>query len=68
MNAAREIYQVGKTLLQHAISEHNVRKVDVNEQNEQAVQFYKHMDFEVTGRSPLDSLGKPFPLLHMQLL
>ena len=57
----------GKTLLQHAIASCNARKVDVNEQNEQAVEFYKHMGFEVIGRSPLDSLGKPFPLLHMQL-
>ncbi len=43
-------------------------KVDVNEQNPQAVGFYEHMGFEVISRSPLDSLGKPFPLLHMQYL
>jgi putative acetyltransferase len=58
----------GKTLLQHAIGPCNARKVDVNEQNDQAVKFYEHLGFEVIGRSPLDSLGKPFPLLHMQLL
>ena len=58
----------GKALLQHAISRFNARKVDVNEQNERAVEFYRHMGFEVISRSPLDSLGKPFPLLHMQLL
>jgi putative acetyltransferase len=38
----------------------------VNEQNEQAVGFYRRMGFEVVGRSPDDSMGKPYPLLHMQ--
>jgi len=58
----------GKLLLRHAMSEFDALKVDVNEQNEQAVGFYEHMGFEVISRSPLDSLGKPFPLLHMQYL
>ena len=58
----------GKILLRHAMSEFDALKVDVNEQNAQAVGFYEHMGFEVISRSPLDSLGKPFPLLHMQYL
>lgn len=58
----------GKILLRHAMSEFNALKVDVNEQNAQAAGFYEHMGFEVISRSPLDSLGKPFPLLHMQYL
>ena len=58
----------GKILLRHAMSEFDALKVDVNEQNGQAVGFYEHMGFEVISRSPLDSLGKPFPLLHMQYL
>ena len=58
----------GKALLLHAISAFDALKVDVNEQNEQAVELYKHMGFEVTSRSPLDGLGKPFPLLHMKFL
>jgi putative acetyltransferase len=41
--------------------------VDVNEQNEQALGFYRHLGFEVVGRSPLDGQGKPYPLLHMTL-
>jgi putative acetyltransferase len=41
--------------------------VDVNEQNEQAVGFYRHLGFEVEGRSSVDGLGLPFPLLHMRL-
>lgn len=58
---------VGKTLLHHVIHGHGVTTVDVNEQNGQAVAFYRHAGFEITGRSPLDSDGLPYPLLHMRL-
>ena len=58
---------VGKALLQHAINELNALLVDVNEQNPQAVGFYQHMGFQVESRSPLDGMGKPFPILHMKL-
>lgn len=57
----------GRTLLEHAVHVLGATRVDVNEQNEQAVGFYRRMGFETEGRSPLDSLGKPFPLLHMRL-
>jgi len=40
--------------------------VDVNEQNEAAVAFYRHLGFEVTGRSALDDQGRPYPLLHLR--
>jgi len=40
--------------------------VDVNEQNEQAVAFYRRLGLEVEGRSEVDGMGKPFPLLHMR--
>lgn len=56
---------VGKRLLLHAVHDLGATEVDVNEQNEQAVGFYEHLGFKVTGRSPLDGLGKPYPLLHM---
>lgn len=58
---------IGKILLQHAMKEQGVTKVDVNEQNPQAVAFYRHMGFKVISRSPLDDMGKPFPILHMSL-
>ncbi len=54
-------------LLQYAIEQLGVTKVDVNEQNPQAVGFYEHMGFKVVSRSPLDDMGKPFPILHMTL-
>ena len=57
---------IGRILVNYAVNDHNILKVDVNEQNEQAVGFYKHMGFEVVDRSPVDSLGKPFPILFMQ--
>ena len=40
--------------------------VDVNEQNPAARGFYEALGFVVTGRSPLDDAGRPFPLLHMR--
>ena len=58
---------VGRTLLQHAVSDMGATSVDVNEQNPQAVGFYAHQGFETVGRSALDGEGKPFPLLHMRL-
>ncbi|MFM5147650.1 acetyltransferase [Aeromonas rivipollensis] len=58
---------VGRLLVTHAIQRQGARRVDVNEQNAQALGFYQHLGFEVTGRSPLDGQGKPYPLLHMAL-
>lgn len=58
---------IGKVLLSYAIDKLSATKVDVNEQNPQAVEFYKHMGFKVESRSPFDDMGKPFPILHMTL-
>ncbi|MGE8210423.1 MAG: acetyltransferase [Stenotrophomonas rhizophila] len=58
---------IGKHLLRHAIETLGATALDVNEQNPQAVGFYQHLGFIVTGRSPLDGQGQPYPLLHMAL-
>ncbi|MDH0300554.1 MULTISPECIES: GNAT family N-acetyltransferase [unclassified Pseudomonas] len=58
---------VGQRLLQHAVAELNAERLDVNEQNSQALGFYLHEGFEVVGRSDTDGLGQPYPLLHMRL-
>ena len=58
---------VGKQLITLAIDKLHVTKVDVNEQNNQAVGFYKHIGFKVCGRSKVDGDGKAYPILHMQL-
>jgi AraC family transcriptional regulator len=57
---------VGKALLNYAIKELASRKVDVNEQNKQALGFYQYFGFRVIERSELDATGKPYPVLHME--
>lgn len=59
--------KIGKALLEYAIYNLNVTKVDVNEQNEQAVGFYKHFGFIIKERSDMDAYGKPYPILQMVL-
>ena len=56
---------VGKLLIEHALSLAPTLTTNVNEQNEQAVGFYKKLGFRVTGRAELDELGRPYPLLHL---
>ena len=58
---------IGKALLHFALQNMKVTKVDVNEQNPQAVGFYQHLGFQVINRSELDASGKPYPILHMEL-
>src|SRR5689334_964833 len=58
---------IGRRLMEYAIHELGATRVDVNEQNDQAVGFYLRMGFEVESRSETDGLGKPYPLLHMRL-
>lgn len=57
----------GKRLAEHAIRTLGVTRVDVNEQNPDAVGFYRRLGFEIAERSPLDGMGNPFPILHMVL-
>ena len=57
---------IGRALVGHAALFSRVLTVDVNEQNEQAVGFYRHLGFTVTGRSPLDEQGLPYPVLRMR--
>jgi putative acetyltransferase len=58
---------IGKLLLNFAVNDLRATKVDVNEQNPQAVGFYQHLGFKVIHRSPVDGLGKPYPILHLKL-
>jgi putative acetyltransferase len=57
---------IGRRLARHAVVELGATAVDVNEQNEEAVAFYRRLGFRVEGRSPVDGMGNPFPLLHMR--
>lgn len=58
---------IGRMLLNFAVMENGVTKVDVNEQNPKAVGFYKAMGFEIIRRNDLDAEGKPYPILEMEL-
>ena len=56
---------VGSALLAFAIEECGVTEVDVNEQNPQAVEFYRRRGFSVVSRSAQDDQGRPYPILHL---
>ncbi|MCY1384245.1 putative N-acetyltransferase YjaB [compost metagenome] len=55
---------IGRALLEHALAE-GACKVDVNEQNPQALGFYLRLGFVQYRRSEVDGSGKPFPILHL---
>lgn len=56
----------GKRLVQHAQTlSTGALAVDVNEQNEAALGCYQAVGFVIVGRSPTDTAGRPFPLLHL---
>lgn len=57
----------GQRLVEYAIQKKQIDKVDVNEQNEKALQFYLHLGFRIIGRDETDSMGKPFPIFHLQM-
>ncbi|WP_439556885.1 GNAT family N-acetyltransferase [Dyadobacter sp.] len=58
---------LGKSLCHFAIRELGISRVDVNEDNPGALEFYKKMGFEIAGRSATDPSGNPFPILHLRL-
>ncbi|MDR1082076.1 MAG: GNAT family N-acetyltransferase [Deltaproteobacteria bacterium] len=58
---------IGKRLLNYTVNNLGAMFVDVNEQNELGVAFYKHLGFHVIGRSEYDEQGRPYPLLHLEL-
>ncbi|WP_024799995.1 acetyltransferase [Nocardia sp. BMG51109] len=56
---------VGSALLHAALDRYPSLTVDVNEQNSQALGFYRRHGFVITGRSDTDSEGRPYPLVHL---
>ncbi|WP_347271745.1 acetyltransferase [Rhizorhabdus histidinilytica] len=58
---------VGRALVDHAAALHGAVTTDVNEQNGQAVGFYRRLGFVPTGRSDRDGQGRPYPLVHLLL-
>jgi putative acetyltransferase len=59
---------LGKRLIEFAFSNFHADRVDVNEQNINAVGFYKKFGFETFERTEKDDSGKNYPLLKMRLV
>ena len=58
---------IGAALVEYAQSlNRGSLAVDVNEQNTEAVRFYRALGFAQKGRSDLDGAGRPFPILHLR--
>lgn len=58
---------IGRSMVEFALGSNSYLLTDVNEQNEQAVAFYRRLGFEEVGRSPTDGQGRSYPLIHMKL-
>ncbi|GEM_PF-604733 len=56
----------GKRLLNFAVQKLKADKVDVNEDNAKAVEFYKRCGFDVYERTSKDDQGRDYPLLRMK--
>ena len=57
---------LGRQLLEYGIRHYHLQELTVNEQNPQAVGFYRHMGFETYRRTDCDEQGGPYPLLYMK--
>lgn len=57
----------GKVLLNYALEQLGITTLDVNEQNEKALGFYKKAGFKIVARSEKDGMGKDYPILHMSI-
>lgn len=58
---------LGRKLTDFAFSELKADKVDVNEQNTNAVKFYEKLGFKTYERTDKDDQGKEYSLLRMKL-
>ena len=56
----------GRALVEHAMRGSASITTVVNEQNDQAVGFYRQLGFELVARSPTDEQGRLYPILHMK--
>ena len=58
---------IGKQLLKYGIEKFGIKEVTANEQNPQAVGFYKHLGFKIYKRTDLDEQGAPYPFFYMRV-
>lgn len=54
----------GSSLIEFA-KRRGATKVDVNEQNPSALNFYKAKGFRIIGRDEVDDADRPYPILHL---
>ena len=57
----------GSALVEFA-RQRGVTKVDVNEQNPSALNFYRANGFRVMAKDETDDAGRPYPILHLTTL
>lgn len=55
------------TILMEFAKQRGATKVDVNEQNPSALNFYKAKAFRIISRDEMDDAGRPYPILHLSL-
>ena len=58
---------VGRQLMEFCLDKLHVNMVDVNEDNDHAIGFYKKFGFKVYDRTEVDDHGNPYPILKMKL-
>ena len=56
----------GSALLNFAFEEKHIHKIDVNEQNTEAYQFYVNRGYHAIARDKVDADGKPYPIVHLE--
>ncbi len=56
----------GSALIEYA-KQRGATRVDVNEQNPSALDFYKAKGFRIIARDETDDAGRPYPILHLSL-
>ncbi|AJT42125.1 acetyltransferase [Psychromicrobium lacuslunae] len=56
---------IGRALVSEAMRRIGPLRVDVNEQNPAAIEFYRRLGFRQQSRSETDSDGNPYPILHL---
>lgn len=54
-------------LFRHAMAQHYIAQITVNEQNHRALAFYLRRSYRVHHRTATDGMGMPYPVLTLTL-
>lgn len=66
IDSGRRGQDYGSALFEFALQE-GATKVNVNEQNPSALNFYKAKGFRIISKDETDDAGRPYPILHLSL-